>query len=698
MILIIRSAAANFPGCMTSVQRDNHRRMSGRTINDLGNYDSCIGTAGMKFVLVNYLNAATETVEIAWGQCVGVDCSEDDVAAYFQQFAPVDRQTYQVVARNSADAKNRRPFGAGAWSFVVVICLLILFVGVATTINQRRKIAEASPDGKKLRPEAADLLLLENAAGSKADTTPLLAAPANSSKKKAKPFLELFDAVANFEALVYPKVVNQTAQVFDMLRAMAMISVLFSHEIFYRHPFSQNFVDPDYLDYTKDAWYFTFDEMAFYAVDIFFFMGGYVSIVSMSSLINSFAPYRFTTAPAVWLFCAFKRYLRIMPAYAMLLWLFYKVTPALIDGPASQATILPWQCNSQNFWESFVLGWRASAISDQGMCTLWTWYLAVDFRYYCSIPVILIVSSMFSNKNLAGMTICGSICIISIVWTYVQGYRNEVYYQGPGDPNQTMFKIYYIGTVERAVVYYMGCLFAYATAKPEKKAAAGGMEVKADTEAAGGDKANRKEGLEVELKVTVANKKDGPQVELLATKADRKFNEELIEAKDRKDATSTAFLILCFTVGLILVAGVLSVLHYKFQLGRDVMNIDRFWTMSFLAFGKVVFVTGLLMILMAAVFGIEDFCKKIAGNRLIQLLANLSFTMYLFHLPVIYIRLYSSRSIATYSGYSLFCATMADLSYTLILSLVIVLTVEIPAMHIWRVWLEGPILSLVKKL
>ena len=306
-----------------------------------------------------------------------------------------------------------------------------------------------------------------------------------------------------------------------------------------------------------------------------------------------------------------------MPAYAVLIWAYYVIAPTVIDGPYSQAILYNWPCNQQNFWESFALGWQVD-VSKGLLCALWGWYLALDFRVFSTIPAILIISSYFGKKKKqAGMAMCLAACVLSIAYTYIQCYKLEVYYINPKDDNDTMSNYYYADTIQRSVIYYIGCLFAYMTMKPDKE-----KEKVADGET---DKEVKK--TEDELKEDF-------------------LHDEMKKLKKRKAAKRMHLIF--FLIRLVTLAAVTLILHYVFQWGRDLMSLNRFWTMSFLAFGKIAFIIGLMTILLVISFRFRGFDEHLAGNRFVQLIANLSFSMYLFHFPVIMIRIYSLRSIPTY--------------------------------------------------
>lgn len=682
--LIVSSSKSSYPECMDDKQKVLQARFSGVVPNQVGFYDSCISKTNMKFMLVDYVNKANNKFEIVWGQCVGKNCSEDEVAEYFQKTVPISEK-YVVKARDPHDEKNRHQFGTGAWLYCVFVILLATFVVVATVISQRRKIEERN---KKLLvtrstvknikdlqvPGMSSVLTMANPGATVVGAEPsVLQTHEKAKEKKSKPFLELFDAVHNTNSLIYPRIVNASVQVFDLLRVLAMTWVVIGHELAYRLSFSTNFVDAGFLDYSKNSWYFTYNQSGYYAVDIFLFMGGYVSIVSLGKFISSFAPFKPHKVPLIYVFCVFKRYMRIMPAYAFLLVFYYLVVPTMIQGPCSQSLLYNYPCKPGNFAKSFILGWEVDTANNK-MCAGWGWYVAMDFRLFMTIPIILIISNFFGKrKNLVGIIICSLCGAFSLGYTYYRGYDKEMYYFNPNDPNDTMNQYYYTDTISRSVIYYLGCLFAYMTMKPEKKK---GKHVEGEAKHTEGD--------------THKNEKHTGDLKEDLVHDDAK--------KHKKRRSARKMQLIFFIIGFTLFSGVTLILHYYFQWGRDVMHMNRFWTMSFLAFGKFFFIIGLMLVLLITSFRFKGFGEYIGKNRLIQLIANLSFTMYLFHFPILYIRVYSLKSVPTYSGYDLFSAGLTEISFTLVLGYLAAILVEIPAMHIWRVHLEGPLLHLLKKI
>jgi hypothetical protein len=203
-------------------------------------------------------------------------------------------------------------------------------VAFATFISHRRKIEErkkklmitrtAIRKVQNLQGPGMISVLKLNPAATVVDRAPLVLNQREKPKeKKEKPFLALFDAVHNINSLIYPRIINPRVQVFDLLRVIAIVWVVLGHDLLYRLSISQNCIDSGFMDYSKNSWYFTYNQSGFYAVDIFLFMGGYVSIISLTRFIDNFAPFKLHKIPLLYLFCVFKRYMRIMPAYAVLI-------------------------------------------------------------------------------------------------------------------------------------------------------------------------------------------------------------------------------------------------------------------------------------------------------------------------------------------------------------------------------------------
>lgn len=658
----------------TATQLQYNKALSGPTLMTLGYYDACLAAPDMKYFQIMWYNPIKWKYDLTQGLCVPTACSEDEIAAMVSAANPPPLQAYQIRARDPNDLKNQYKFGAGAWSFVIFIVVMIGVVTYATYHSLQEK--------KHRKQQKLDQLIVGNATLQRIEMTPgtmigqpQIAKPsqtvvgtpspstANAPKpespaKKEESLLGMFCAYSNMESLLHPRIVNSSVQVFELIRVIAMVWVVSGHELAYRLPISENFLDKGFYNYTQNSWFFTYNQTALYAVDLFLFVGGYVSIISLTKFIANFSKFAWYKQIVVYLFCIFKRYMRIMPAFGLLLWYNYVVVPTLIKGPNSQLYISNNPCNSRNFLEGFLLGYNASITQDPKlkMCAGWTWYLVVDFRIFITIPIILIVSK--GNKYI-GMGLCAFLAVVSLVWTFITCFKDNVTYINLFDPNQTWSTYYYASAPQRSVVYYMGAIFAYLTTGAAKKKPA-----------------------PAPVAVQEPLNEDGS--------LERKKKKRIAKIKMMQN--------IYLAIGLALVVGMTLLLHYVFQYGRNVPALGEFKNSLFIAFGKMIFVVGLMMSLLILGFKFKSFGNYVAKSTLLQLIGNLSFPMYLFHFTFIMIRTYSINSLPTMAGYDLFAATLTELPYTMVLALMCSLLVELPVSHIWRVYCEGHLLNLVKKL
>ena len=207
-----------------------------------------------------------------------------------------------------------------------------------------------------------------------------------------------------------------------------MIHIVLFHEFNSKPGLSENVMDPQFLPRLGVSWITTYLYMGYYFVDIFLFMGGYVSIVSQAKSIDSFTKPSLKQSTGLFALSVFKRYVRIAPTFGVMMWFNFKIVRSMIKGPLS-AGILPfWKCTNKNLFEALLL---ILPIRDYnfGVCTRWTWYLSVDFRLFLSATFILIISSRYVTKTRLYSTrlmIFSVLAAASTVYSLIATYINNV--------------------------------------------------------------------------------------------------------------------------------------------------------------------------------------------------------------------------------------------------------------------------------
>lgn len=216
-----------------------------------------------------------------------------------------------------------------------------------------------------------------------------------------------------------------------------------------------------------------------------------------------------------------------------------------------------------------------------------------------------------------------------------------------------MNKYYYPKSWLRGNVYYMGCLMSYMTMRgPPRKPR----------------EAPKPEGFEEPL---LSEEQKAEVVRQEEEKNERRKKKKKAAAKLMGN-----IVLVCGTVAMIFVC---CALHYKFQWGRNSKkDTPLFWHVMFITFGKVIFVTSFMAILMPIGAKYKAFGEFIAKNRLLQLIGNVSFGGYLYHFTVIMYRINNTSALPTLTFYDLFGAWASDIFYTLILAVLSTLLIELP--------------------
>lgn len=138
----------------------------------------------------------------------------------------------------------------------------------------------------------------------------------NSDIKKSKfgQIIQAFDVVDRFGGMIESKRATTETGAFDIIRILSMCMVIFGHEFLLRSAKNADFMNiQGVLERNKYDWNITLAVTCLYSVDIFLFMGGYVSILSSQRIINDFKNCRFWKIPILYLFILIKRYVRIFP-------------------------------------------------------------------------------------------------------------------------------------------------------------------------------------------------------------------------------------------------------------------------------------------------------------------------------------------------------------------------------------------------
>jgi peptidoglycan/LPS O-acetylase OafA/YrhL len=478
-----------------------------------------------------------------------------------------------------------------------------------------------------------------------------------------------FDFVERMKTLVVGKRPTAESGAFDLVRLLSMCWVVMAHQFSQR---GLNLADDLLSKYkiTREAndWNITFMQQGFYAVDFFLFMGGFVGIISLKRIVFDFKNEPRWKLPILYVFLFVKRYARILPTMGVVILFTVCVLPIIsLEYPTNQYIGAgKWP---EMFWQSWTLfyGYDISAGPKTLNCG-WFWYLTVDFQCFLLVPIILMCAMV--NRWL-GIGCSVSLLVASISYGMWQSMSVPIY-GTMSDPNW-MGK-YYFNPLARACVYFCGTTVALMTLPSDKPAPKPQVTT------------NRPD--QVTPKVIVGT---GNDYEVRPTET-----EHSKISKTRRVGAAKGKLFLIGAVCLVIVLGNFYILHYYFQIGRSPTLVPSLLLNAlYTTFGKIIFVTAVMALLITISHVNKEFPKTIANNATIQLIGNLSFSIYCWHYAILFWSCNSNQTNTPYLDYYYYGCFMWIFVVTLVPACWTSLVIEFPLGDLWRL-VEAPALRIMK--
>lgn len=118
-----------------------------------------------------------------------------------------------------------------------------------------------------------------------------------------------------------------TFGIFNGMRVLSIIWVIYGHDYLITLTLPSN--PNDIVTLIESPGWVTLCPSAFFSVDVFFFIGGFLSAVVVIDKLNKMKRINLSIIPAMWT----HRFLRIWPTYAFCLLVYYKLSVYWFGGP-----------------------------------------------------------------------------------------------------------------------------------------------------------------------------------------------------------------------------------------------------------------------------------------------------------------------------------------------------------------------------
>jgi len=666
---------------------------SGKNLNDVGDYKGCKRTDSNYFII-----RTTGRYFFQIGICLPKECDLNYVSnARNNLIAFIDKQ-FNVTAKNDTlyilipEEKLAEVQKENLTAMIVMLSLTGVFIGLIIM----SQCIKSFINNKKIKKDKRDKILLEDAIAEKENTEKLLkkdtkdndsaAAEVSVStenkegiegkegqekrksllnsddlskittKKKNSLIVTLihcFNVYDNIEK-IFGKNTNNDLVVLDGVKFFSAFWVVIAH--------AMSFVITTGIKNTSDFMSIiknpmgAFTMAGFYSVDSFFFMSGFLLIITLqrekkANFVNSFI----------------FRLIRLYPFYIYVIFASMYFMPFLVDGPSVEPPIDYTKYCAKYWWHNLLFINNLYSYKEPNNCAGHTWYLANDMQFFI---IAIFVYFMFYKKsqkvgNIIFLCLFWISNIIQFIIIYIDDIShmnlkdvsasvektNEVFNEN-GNNNIWFYRYYQVPWC-RITTYIIGVYFAQLY-----------LNLKDNFE-------EDENGHSVILKEEI--QKDEKKIDFLT-----RINLFLINSKFSWLITYLSFIFLLGSTAL----------FYPYN------NYIEFWgkvsNTLFIIFGKVFFVLGLGILLHSTYLGKFRTIKNILSFHIWTPLSRLSYGIYLLHIYIILI-IYNSYSSAIFITFlDQYTLSAAFIVITSVASLVFSLMLDAPMIGIMKATIRKP--------
>lgn len=214
----------------------------------------------------------------------------------------------------------------------------------------------------------------------------------------------------------------------------------------------------DLIYIIQEPGWITLVPAAYFAVDVFFFIGGFLAAVLVLEKLLKMRSVKMALIPSMWL----HRFLRIWPTYAFCLLVYWQLSVHWGDGPIwNEYIVMADYCNG-TWWRNLLFIDNFFSHKNNGMeyCYGWGWYLSNDFQIFLVTPIILI--AYVKNRKI-GLGIMWGIFVGSVLWAYILAWVKDYHVMivgAPHSPPRPDYQdVFYYKPWIRIAPYMMGMLY-----------------------------------------------------------------------------------------------------------------------------------------------------------------------------------------------------------------------------------------------
>lgn len=388
----------------------------GKFINELGSIENCESDHGRY-----YLVSAFQLAKL--GLCVPSSCTEDDMNIFKRRLIEIANNIAkrEVVDEKSivfTDARKAKyPIMTKGTIFTFTIVIIVVIISI---------VASCATNFKSY----------------------------NKMKGHAKNILDAFDIVKNAKSLLYSE--NRVDKNLDILNGVKTLSMGWISLAHFLLMISTapiiNILDLQDIFLTRPG--YALFTSASLAVDVFFFLSGFLGILVCTEQIRNSKHSKILTTLLIYI----HRYIRMLPVYGFAMLAVLYILPYLHNGTI-YFTINDMKGKCDTDWVYNLL--YINNLVERSNCCGWSWYIANDFQMYLLIPPLVIIY-LYSPKLGYASVYTMMLASFSIQYGLLSYYDIGYFYDTTGSRDgPSIGTIYYGKPWCRINPFLIGIIFAW---------------------------------------------------------------------------------------------------------------------------------------------------------------------------------------------------------------------------------------------
>ncbi len=425
---------------------------SGTSVNDYGDYRGCKKLNISQYSMLSYnITTSAANITVRLGLCYFKECdinymnkAKGDLVKLINKTLSLDIDTESLIIydpqQKQEDNMDKNVIGL---SIVVSVIGMLIVLNILQCYSKTIKSRKGS--------------LLYDVDEERRSSRKFLDEPVESPPSPFHKILLFFDFFKNASKICEIKNPNETfkaLRIFDGIRIFCTFWVVYGHTFFV--PLNVGFKNTSDIPYLVTTWRYSTLITAPVAVDVFFYMAGFMLYYSLQKYFNKNIKNKFK----IICFAIINRYFRLLPLYLFIIFGITYIVPFIGSGPIYENVVIMNQSCKKFFWHNLLYFNNLIDYSkDGGMCAGHTWYLANDMQFFVlSIFIFILFNKQKLIRNIIFSLIFLGSNAVSIFLVYKYNYRFfDITH--PSENSSTFFDNFYIKPYIRICPYILGLYF-----------------------------------------------------------------------------------------------------------------------------------------------------------------------------------------------------------------------------------------------